>query len=271
MNNALTDFSLHYKGFDNTQLLWLNSPLQDLNQCHLPKRKPNDFSEIPVKKYRLGHLVEQFVFHDLKQSDAITVLATNCQIKLNKRTIGELDCIILKDNSPIHLEIIYKFYLYDPTIENTELDHWIGPNRADSLIEKITKLKNKQLPLLFRSETQPLLNSLNLNVNDIQQQVLFKAQLFVPLGLYGKSFPVINNACIIGYYINYKQLNSLSSCQFYIPQKLDWLIDPHLHVEWLNYDVAKSHIMELIDRDKSPLCWVKSPNNNLQKVFITWW
>ena len=44
----------------------------------------------------------------------------------------------------IHLEIVYKFYLYDNTIGTSEIDHWIGPNRNDSLREKLEKLKSKR-------------------------------------------------------------------------------------------------------------------------------
>jgi len=62
--------------------------------------------------------------------------------------VGELDCLILRDKKPIHLEVIYKFYLYDASVGDTEIAHFIGPNRKDSLIEKLTKLQEKQLPIL---------------------------------------------------------------------------------------------------------------------------
>jgi len=64
-----------------------------------------------------------------------------------------------ENNKPIHLEIIYKFYLYDPSIGLTQLDHWIGPNRRDSLVKKLTKLKQKQLPLLYHPLITQLLIS----------------------------------------------------------------------------------------------------------------
>lgn len=270
MDSKLTIYK-QYIGYYNTQLLWNNQVLLGLSQFNYPEISSENPPEIPLKKYRLGHLVEQFVFHDLKQLTSLKILATNCQIKSNKRTIGELDCLVLDENSPIHLEIIYKFYLYDESVGYSELEHWIGPNRKDSFIEKITKLKQKQFPLLHHPETQELLKELGLNILDIEQQVLFKAQLFVPYKLLNSPLRLINNDCVVGYYINYKQLETLSTCEFYIPQKLDWLTAPHSKVDWLNYEEAKLLIMEYINQHKSPLCWITSPNHHIQKIFVVWW
>lgn len=260
-----------YIGYYNTNLLWNNQELLGLIQYNYPKNSPNTTPVIPFKKYRLGHLVEQFVFHELEQLTSVKILATNSQIKSNKRTIGELDCLLLDGNSPIHLEIIYKFYLYDESVGYSELEHWIGPNRKDSLIEKITKLKQKQFPLLHHQETQELLKDLDLNTLDIKQRVLFKAQLFVPYKLLNSPLRLINNACVTGYYINYKQLKALSTSQFYIPKKLDWLTKPHSKVDWLNYDEAGLLILDYINQYKSPLCWIKTSEGLLQKVFVVWW
>ena len=43
-----------------------------------------------------------------------SVLSENIQIQENvNQTIGELDCLFLDESQPIHLEIQFKFYLYD--------------------------------------------------------------------------------------------------------------------------------------------------------------
>ena len=41
----------------------------------------------------------------------------------------------------IHMELAYKFYLFDPNISSESINNWIGPNRNDSLNEKLEKLK----------------------------------------------------------------------------------------------------------------------------------
>jgi len=229
------------------------------------------FGGILPEKLRLGHVVEHFVFNELKELDTIELLAKNVQIKRKKVTIGEIDSLLMLSHTPIHLEIIYKFYLYDESVGNSELEHWIGPNRKDSLIEKITKLKNKQLPLLYKLETEQVINQLNLNIQEIQQQVYFKAQLFVPYAMLGIPLRIINNQCIQGYYLHFNDLAQLNNHQFYIPSKLDWLTEVHNDVPWLDYSEGIKVIEESIIQERSPLCWIKDEINNLQKVFVVWW
>jgi len=179
--------------------------------------------------------------------------------------------LLTHNHTPIHLEIIYKFYVYDESVGNSELEHWIGPNRKDSLIEKITKLKTKQLPLLYKPEATALLAELKLDVNTIQQQVYFKAQLFVPYNMIGFPLRLVNNNCIQGYYLHFNELKQLNGYQLYIPSKLDWLTEVHNDVTWLDYIVGVKVIEESIIQERSPLCWIKAENNSLQKVFIVWW
>src|SRR5690606_18617666 len=82
-----------------------------------------------------------------------------------------------------------------------EINKWIGPNRKDILPQKIRKLQEKQLPLLYHKATTRVLSDLNINCNEVKQLVCFKANLFVPLNMEGKPFPLINNSCISGYWI----------------------------------------------------------------------
>ena len=89
-----------------------------------------------------------FISHSSKDKE-IKILAENVQIQNEKTTVGEIDCILTTAKKPVHLEIIYKFYLYDKSVGTNELEHWIGPNRRDSLVSKLNKLKDKQLPLLY--------------------------------------------------------------------------------------------------------------------------
>jgi len=245
--------------------------LLGLSQIDLSENQQVSFGGILPEKFRLGHVVERFVFNELQACNTIELLAENVQIKRDKVTIGEIDCLLKHSHTPIHLEIIYKFYLYDESVGASELEHWIGPNRKDSLIEKITKLKNKQLPLLYKPETEQVLNQLNLNIEEIQQHVYFKAQLFVPYSMIGIPLRTINNECIKGYYIHFNDLEQLKKCQFFIPSKLDWLTKVHDDVIWLDYNEGIKTIEESITQERAPLSWIKSENNFLQKVFVVWW
>ena len=273
-NNTFLQMSLikRFTGYSNTPALWKSNSIQELNQFNIPLNKNDEpkpsFTNVHL---RLGKLVEQFVFLQLEAQQSIQMIAKNLQIIQDKITIGELDCVFKYLQDYIHLEIVYKFYLYDDEFSENELDNWIGPNRKDSLRFKLDKLKNKQLPLLDHATTKEILNDLSLCHQDISSKVLFKAQLFIPKNCAGMAFEKINNECVIGYYMGMAEFKKRTNCEFYMPNKLDWLIIPHEGVEWLTH-IDFMPCLELeISQSRSPLCWVKTPDNQLEKIFIVYW
>lgn len=259
-----------YIGFLNTPFLWKNDIVSNLKQFEIVS-KSNKIDISIDEKLRLGKYVERFVSFELEQHENISILAENIQIQKDKTTLGELDCLLVKDSQPVHLEIIYKFYVYDTTVGSTEIEHFIGPNRKDSLKEKITKLKDKQLPLLHSSTCKNYLKTLNLKSQDISQQVYFKAQLFVPFSDQNIQLKTLNNDCISGFYINFNQLDQLNDCKFYVPIKKDWLVAPHTNIKWLNFKEFKVSAKDYFEQQFSPLCWVKFKKGELKKVFLVWW
>ena len=170
-----------------------------------------------------------------------------------------------------HFEIVYKFYLYDHSEGSHEIDHWIGPNRKDCLVDKLNKLKSKQLPLLHHPIVSQQLENINIETEKIKQSVIFKAQLFIPhntIYLPGES---INEKCIEGFYIPIEELNQLDQAKFFIPEKLDWLQTCHLDVKWTNYNQFQKEVMLFCNSKKSPLCWLQDKNGNMKKFFVVWW
>lgn len=259
-----------YEGFLETPFLWKDDSVFGLNQFQIESSVSKIDSSVD-ENLRLGKYVEHLVAFELNQNNTISVLAQNIQIQKNKITLGELDCLLTKNHVPIHLEIIYKFYLYDNSVGNTEIEHFIGPNRKDTLIQKLTKLKDKQLPLLYSKFCEPYLTKLGLETNTILQQVYFKAQLFVPYANKDIQLKTLHNDCIVGTYITRGELNNFKDYKFYIPNKKDWLIRPHSNVDWIDYDKFTSIAKEYLEQQFSPLCWIKSKNDELQKLFLVWW
>ena len=153
--------------------LWIKEKLFDLSlfEIHSKLDKANLVID---ENLRLGKYVERLVSFELEQQDHISVLAENIQIQNGKITLGELDCILLRNKKPIHLEVIYKFYLYDDSIGDSEIEHFIGPNRKDSLLEKLTKLNDKQLPLLYSDICMPYLEKLNLKSENISYSLVLR-------------------------------------------------------------------------------------------------
>jgi hypothetical protein len=258
-----------FQGYQQTPLLWKDE-LLGLQQFQMPRLVSFALNHDVDYKLRLGNYVERLVSHELLQDNSIDILKENVQIIANKTTLGELDCLLLKNQQAIHLEIAYKFYLYDPTVGDSFLEHWIGPNRRDSLLLKLHKIKEKQFPLLYSEECQLLLEELQLNAKDILQQTFFKAQLYLPFQTEIPSQD-FNSGCFYGYYIRRQQLNLFADAKFYIPRKLDWLITPHTQVDWMNVEAARDRISEFHQKNSAPLCWIKQPNGEIHKVFVVWW
>mgnify|MGYP001815327630 CR=1 FL=1 len=259
-----------YEGFLNTPCLWKNKAVFDLPPFEITSKCKS--IDIAVDEtLRLGKYVERLVSFELQQHKGITILAENIQIQNNRITLGELDCLLLKDDKPIHLEIIYKFYLYDASIGNSEIEHFIGPNRTDSLIEKLDKLKEKQLPLLYSDACKHYLHEFNLEARSISQQVYFKAQLFLPYADENIQLQTLNNDCVLGFYINQNQLNSFKDYKFFIPIKKDWLITPHSNVDWLRFETFKEITKDYFRQKYSSLCWMKYNTGVIKRVFLVWW
>jgi hypothetical protein len=261
-----------FNGFQSTPLLWTGKKVHGLEQF-MPEQTNLTFNK--DKKYnliRLGKWVEKFVAFQLRNQPHVNIIYENLQIKNVKETIGELDLLFLIDTQPIHLEIIYKFYLFVTTTNyENSLNHWVGPNRKDNLVYKLDKLKDKQLPLLFKPEAKSAIKEFNFDIDTIKQMTCFKAQLFKPYNTEQLHIHPLNEKCIVGDYINYELMDSLKDYQFYIPTKLEWLCKPRLRVNWIDFKEAQALIKSYIIENRSPLCWLKSENNILKKVFITWW
>ena len=260
----------HFDGFLQTPCLWNLNHIYNLIQFEIKLKSVAVNLEIDTK-LRLGKYVERFVSYQLNQEKNIQILAENIQIQQEKRTLGELDFIILKNKNPIHLEVIYKFYLYDASVGETEIEHFIGPNRKDSLVEKLNKLKQHQLPLLYTNECENYIKTLNLDILKIEQHVYFKAQIFVPFSNQHIQFKKINSDCIAGYYITKEALNQFEDYKFYIPTKKDWLIIPHTNVKWLDFHQFQLKSDEYLERQFSPMIWIKSPSGTINKAFLVWW
>ncbi|WP_372937907.1 DUF1853 family protein [Seonamhaeicola sp.] len=259
-----------YEGFLKTPVLWQNKSVFNLQQFEIETQ----FSKIDIEvdeTLRLGKYIERFVSFELLQQPDTSIIAENIQIQKDKITLGELDCLLLKNNQPIHLEIIYKFYLFDATVGSTEIEHFIGPNRKDSLIEKLSKLKYKQLPLLYSKACKPYLDYLGFNLETISQQVYFKAQLFLPYNNQNIKLKTLNNKCISGCYISINNISKFKDCKFYIPNKKDWLITPHPNVSWLNYIAFSTLALEYLELKYSTLFWLKFKNGIIKKMFLVWW
>lgn len=261
-----------YEGVREQSNLWSGTLFFDYPQIELPFSTEIGLQTIDTSKhYRLGKLVELFYQKNIETLEDYTLLACNTQIQIDKhQTIGELDYIVETPKGIKHIELTYKFYLYK-TDEVYELDRWVGPNLKDSLVKKLNKLKEKQFPLLKHSISQKTLLKNGIETSNIEQNVHFKAQLYIPLSLKNHIFSHINNDCIAGYYINIKEIDFLFPLALYhLPEKQDWLMHPKHHNEWITFIDVKPQILEQIALEHSPLLWIKK-GSEYERFFITFW
>jgi hypothetical protein len=261
-----------FLGYQNTHLLWNGCIREDVPKSFkLPKLNQSISPSTPFKRVRLGKLTESFFFSELELVNSINVLAKNIQIRKDKITIGELDCIIAHHSIIKHIELVYKFYLYDELDPTNELVNWIGPNRKDSLMEKLDKLANKQFPLIEREETKQALAELAIPQSDtLEQYTYFKAQLFIPYNQ-TVSFDKINKDCVEGFYLNLSDLNEFSHNTFFIPDKLDWLSQPQADINYQGFPPFLVELNHWLSNEKSPMCWMRSNDGTLSKLFVVWW
>ena len=174
-----TSLFQQYRGFLQTPDLFLADypgfQVFDSQTLYLNTIPPLD---VP-KNIRLGQRMEYFMEASIKASQRYELIAKNLQIIHNKKTLGEIDFLIrdLKENKVIHLELVYKFYLFDPLYSENKYACWIGPNRKDSLPLKINKfyfpIKNDWVILPASTDAINWLNSaeaFQLIENSLNQQ-----------------------------------------------------------------------------------------------------
>ncbi len=239
----------------------------DLTQLHIKK---NLTFPLPTN-LRLGHLAEKVVSTCIKASNNYTVLFENLQLIDGNRTIGELDFIIqnLETKEVIHLEMAYKFYLYDPSISNNVTHKWIGPNRNDSLSKKLEKLKNKQFPLLQHPLAKALMP--NINTKDVVQSLCLLASLYVPYNFKHTFNPDYSRA-IKGHYLDFETFKKIhhNKNAYHAPTRKKWGMDPKHNSNWVNLEGVLEYISTSLQEKQAPLIWQKQ-DHQYSSFFVVWW
>ena len=267
-----------YIGFLDSNPIWKNTSIFQFSQFTIYNKSidlPDDLDIYIPDNEVLGKRVERFFDYYIKQHKNYKVLLQNLQIFRDKTTIGELDFLVddLLQKKVLHIELVYKFYIYDPNTSDIELERWIGPNRNDSLLQKISKLKKKQLPLLYKPETISILNTIDIEVANIEQHVCFLGNLFIPISYQNKSIPHLNINCIVGFWIHLEDFikEKYGDSLYFIPQKKDWLVHPKQNTTWYAFDTIIIPIKTQLDKKKSPLLWIKNSEDSFSKCFVVWW
>lgn len=261
-------------GFLNTPPLWEKEQF-GIRQFEFPKMELHSFQAKPIpQNIRLGHQME-YVFEQLvAYSETYEVVLQNLPIRQNKITLGEID-FVLKDkttNKLIHVELTYKFYVINPEISEP-IYRLMGPNKRDMFFTKMEKIKNEQFALLHSEEGSKTLDNHLINHTEIKHQCCYKAQLFRPYDSTSVSIHPLNTNCIVGYWLRFSDFkkDAFQPHQFYIPNKSEWVIEPHHQVPWQSHFKIMMDINWRLLKESAPMVWIKKTDTSFEKIFVVWW
>lgn len=281
----MTSNYARFKAFYKTASLWsgelLNLEqfyLSNFNFDHLDQEESLELPVIPQGTV-LGKRAEYFFKFCVEKSNNYELLLSNIQIFKGKITIGELDYIVKHKSTStiIHIELVYKFYIYNPSIKavessdiHQELYKYQGPNGRDNLVRKLKHLRNHQFPLLYSDETREILASQEIDVSKVKQQVCYLAHVFIPQQLWSHKFEYINKNSIVGYYYTYSAFAKAETDNLYfLPEKYAWKMTP----QELPISYTFQEVLELteqsLERGFAPLLWMYiSEINSFERFFV---
>lgn len=154
------------------------------------------------ESHRLGRYAEQLLHFALLHSPRFDLLAAGLQVRDARRgnmTLGECDFLLARraDRQLLHWELAVKLYLFvPPATPSSGLDeravqfHWLGPNLADSLADKVARLLDHQLRLTTVDAALSALPA----AGPWLPQVYLKGWLFHPLAQRGQLPAVASEA-----------------------------------------------------------------------------
>lgn len=267
-------------GFIRTPDLLLNSdllpyPNLEMKSIKIPNSVflENNIIEINKQLY-LGKRVELFFKQWLEfQADA-ELLAFSLQVIQNKITLGEFDFLWKNNSNYVHTELVYKQYIFDSNIAKEELNCWVGPNKKDFLYLKLKKLKEQQFPLLFETSTEKLLqDKFGVQAANFQQNLCFKAQLFLHFEEQQNQFSGIHTEAIVGSWYYFEEFKSqpFETFEFAFIQKQDWPIIPFdsSWIEWVSFQEIIIKVAPSIQEKRSVKLWMKMPKQMIP-LFVIW-
>jgi len=135
--------------------------------------------------YRLGIYFEDLYAGLVSELLGWRLLARNVAVRQKGHTFGELDFVVQNPSSGLveHHEIAVKFYLAVQTAEGLS---WHGPNPADRLDIKVSRLLSHQLALSDRPDTIATLSRLGIAA-PAAKRLFMPGYLFYPRRLDSQS------------------------------------------------------------------------------------
>jgi len=157
------------------------------------------------KDQRLGSYFETLWSYALRLNPRYQLVERNLQIHDGERTIGEMDFIVLDNDTGryAHWELAIKFYL---GLGNTvRHDAWYGPGKKDRLDRKVDHLLSRQTLLSSHPIARAMLAERGIVIDDCA--VILKGRLFYPWQQGGQQYHPLaaNPAHLVGSWLTRDQ------------------------------------------------------------------
>lgn len=266
-----------FRGFLQTPQIFAENGIFDYPLFQTLENNPKvlEFQPSGPSATVLGKRMEDFFAQYIINFTSEEILIQNEQIIQDKKTVGEIDFLLKDTSSEVisHVEMIFKFYLFDPESGTSELDHLIGPNKRDSLNQKLERLQKRQFPLLFHPATIDLLDFLGIDAEVVIQKMCFKAWVFLPSHMKACELTQINPQTFAGYWIKAKEFTfeAYSENQFFIPGKFYWPVNPEVNNVWKSFEIIEKELQTLLQDKFAPLLWMKTGDGKYERFFVVWW
>lgn len=198
---------------------------------------------------RLGRYAEKLMAYYFRHRGIL--VAHGVQVRADKNdTIGEFDFLLQDGAALVHWEFATKFYLLESTGAGHEADYFVGPNLADTLCAKMSKILDRQLSLARHPAAQ-----IHLSQPIASAQALVKGWLF-----YHENDPPpvrslgLSDAHCRGFWCTLAELDAVSGDTYAILPRLHWLAPAKL--DWdqvLNRQSIQETLGNYFEHDTMPV------------------
>ncbi|KZN13343.1 DUF1853 family protein [Marinomonas sp. TW1] len=128
-----------------------------------------------TKSHFLGSYFEALFSFAISELSVLSIQREHFQITRQGKTLGEVDMLVaLPDGSLQQFELAIKFYLHRADLAPND---WIGPNKNDSLVKKVTRARQHQLQILKTEEGANSIRDLS-SGGDIRASLLMFGRLY---------------------------------------------------------------------------------------------
>jgi len=277
MKANFNEIKQQYNGFFKTPQLFKKQSISPY-----PNFEFNEFpfpSEVQILQKELKNLLyvgkrmEIFFKNGIENHTNYNLLLHSLQlINNNKKTLGEIDFLIeeTSNNKLFHIELVFKFYIFDPDYSLNTLKCFMGPKRKDFLHKKLDKLHTHQFPILFSETSKNTFKKHDIKTENIEQKLCFKAQVYLPYAIQVNLPDYINPSTVAGYWLPFSSFNQLSTTSNYlIPNKQNWMVKPELSdASSMDFYSCKKAIEKALNDGHAPMLWEKTQEGKMNSYFI---